>query len=82
MKTLDMLSKRILVIAVSLTLVLCAASLFLFSLNTVATVHANELAPQPQGGNRTGIGISGEYAYYIGTDGIFRKLPLSRAAAP
>ncbi len=38
MKALDMLSKRILVIAISLTWLLCGASLFFFSLNTVTTV--------------------------------------------
>lgn len=82
MNTLDMMSKRILAIALSLALVLCAASLFVFSLNTVTTVHASEINPEPQGGNRAGIGISGEYAYYIGTNGVFYKLPLSRAESP
>ncbi len=82
MRTLDVMSKRILVIALSLTLVLCGASLFLFSLNMVTTARANELKPEPQGGNRAGIGISGDYAYYIGTNGVFYKIPLSRADSP
>jgi hypothetical protein len=80
MKNLDAISRRILVIAFSLALVLCSASLFLFSLNTVTTVSAKELNLEPQqGGNRAGLGIAGDYAYYIGTDGVFYKLRLSAA---
>jgi len=83
---LDPISKRILVIAFSLALVLCSASLFVFSLNSVATVHAREPMPEPQGYNKTfnyaGLGITGDYVYYIGNDGVFYKLPLSRARMP
>lgn len=83
MKELDGMSKRIVVVAASLALVLCSASLFVFSLNTVNTVHAREITPDPQGYNRTynyaGLGIVGDYAYYIGNDGVFYKLRLSAA---
>jgi len=85
-KNLDVMSRRILVIAFSLALVLCSASLFVFSLNTVTSVRARETTPEPQGYNRTynyaGIGIVGDHAYYIGNDGVFYKLPLSRARVP
>jgi hypothetical protein len=86
MKNLDAISRRILVIAFSLALVLCSASLFVFSLATATTVQARETTPEPQGYNKmynyAGLGIAGDHVYYIANDGVFYKLPLSRARVP
>jgi hypothetical protein len=79
MKNQDLISKRILTVALSLSMLLCSAALFVFSLNftgrtTAATManssialagKAGSIKPEMTGGVIAFAGIVNNFAYYI-----------------
>lgn len=71
MKNLDVFSRRVLILALSLTMVLCSASLFIRSINSASAaplpVSANnvKVIPDDVGAGCCGIGISNGNAYFI-----------------
>ncbi len=73
MKNLDLISKRILTIAFSISMVLLAASCFVYSMNSLSAknnaIPAPKLTPVVASENYCPLGISNGYVYYFFLNG-------------
>jgi hypothetical protein len=78
MKNQDLVSKRILTLALAVSMILCSAALFVFSLNFTGKAKAATIASPSiintkaetrnaagDAGFIAGVGISNGYAYYV-----------------
>ena len=86
MKNLDLISKRILTISFSISIVLMAAACFVFSINSMTaknnSIPAPKLAPVVASENYCPLGISNGYVYYFfmnGSTAEFSKVNLTVA---
>jgi hypothetical protein len=73
MKNLDLMSKRILTIAFSLSMVLLAAACFVYSINSLSAknnpIPAPKITPAVASENYCPLGISNGYVYYFFLNG-------------
>lgn len=86
MKNLDLISKRILSVAFSLSIVLMAASCFIYSMNSLSAknkpIPSPKLTPVVAAENYCPLGISNGYVYYFfinGSTAEFSKVNLTVA---